>query len=88
MSFSPLEIAKVNHSSIESKDAAKSTVKAFQSPILDQCNSNSSGREIAKGIGETRLQYGAKYSMDKDIALAFARPELVNRPVKEVRFDV
>lgn len=63
-------------------------VKAFESPILDQCNSNSSGRDIAKVLGEIRLQYGATKSADKNTALAFASPELVDRPVKDARFDV
>lgn len=34
--------------------------QAFQSPLLDDCNSNSSGRDLAKSsIGETRIRYGA-----------------------------
>lgn len=87
MSFSPIEIAKVCRPSIMWITIANSVAEAFDSPLLDQCNSNSSGREIAKVQSDTRLRYGVTKSTDKTTVLAFARPELVDRPVKDAKFD-
>ena len=64
--------------------------QAFESPLLVDCNSNSSGRDIAKFVGEPEIRYGAKRGShsDEKTRLAFADPAAVHSPQKGERFDV
>lgn len=88
MSFSPLEMAKVSwHSSVA--PAYSNVNQAFNSPMLANVNSNSSGRDIAEVAGETRVQYGVFRNDSTGTArLGFGHPDFVNRPRKGMRFEV
>ena len=62
--------------------------KAFGAPMLSNCNSNASGRDIAKAdVGATRVQYGASQANGR-MRLGFANPARVERPRESVDFDV
>lgn len=88
MSLSPLEIAKVRVNIMESMfEQLLTRRQAFEAPILSDCNSNSSGRDMAKGVGTARARYGAIRDNGK-LKLAFADPSHVERPWEHARFDI
>lgn len=63
-------------------------LQAFESPLLKESNSNSSGRDIAKALGKTETRYGA--AMDaagQTSRLVFANPSRVEVPRREARFN-
>jgi hypothetical protein len=62
--------------------------KAFQSPLLANYNSNSTGRDIARAAEDTSIQYGAKAGEpgDKKAILGFARPGEVDSPEEGASF--
>lgn len=70
--------------------------KAFEAPLLSDCNSNSSGRDIAKAAGNVEVQYGAtngsmRHGKDTDSVvtrLAFGEQGFVNPPKKDTHFEV
>lgn len=63
--------------------------QAFEAPLLSDCNSNSSGRDIAKRVGDLRVQYGSfQDGSDSQMKLAFADPEEVRRPQQGAHFDM
>ena len=64
--------------------------QAFESPMLANVNSNSSGRDIARGFGDVRVKYGTKMGdpMHGNAKLASGDPAFVNKPAKGARFDV
>ena len=60
--------------------------------MLQNCNSNSSGRDIAKQMGEVEVKYGAQRRNLVDgsgsvTLLAFANPLHVGQPQQDLRFD-
>ena len=69
-------------------------MKAFEAPLLSDCNSNSSGRDIAKTVGTVTIKYGVvkngasavssyvkMLSGSRDCSkLAFADPSMVDTP--------
>jgi hypothetical protein len=66
------------------------TSQAFESPLLTDVNSNSSGRDLARNVGEVRVRYGAtsQYAMPEKTKLAFGNTAAVVRPEKGARFDL
>lgn len=73
------------------------SIKAFEAPILADCNSNSSGAHIARTVGDVCTQYGAtengntRENLARGILvkkIAFADPKLVDLPRRNTRFDV
>lgn len=59
------------------------TLQAFESPLLADCNSNCSGRDMAMKMNELELQYGVVAYDDQatgDAKLAFADPKVVEKP--------
>lgn len=66
--------------------------QAFDSPLLADEHSNSSGRDMAKTdrIGGAKVRYGAttQYGRSDQRKLAFANPVLVSEPQKGMRFDL
>ena len=73
-----------------------SITKAFQSPLLVECNSNSSANQIAKVMGEVPIRYGVSSSlMNLDgvgeyaaTKIAFGDPGVVYRPSDKFLFAV
>ncbi|KAK5172795.1 uncharacterized protein LTR77_002915 [Saxophila tyrrhenica] len=64
--------------------------KAFEAPALSTCNSNSSGREIAKSMGEVEIRYGITSSQANrgGTKLVFAHPAFVVPPQQRTLFDI
>lgn len=61
VSFSPLEIGKVRFEILAgSTEVSLIYCQAFEAPLLHECNSNSSGNEIAKSAGQMAVQYGIR----------------------------
>ena len=60
-------------------------LQAFESPLLTDVNSNSSGRDLANTVGEVRVRYGAthQYGMPEKTKIAFANPIVVKQPESE-----
>ena len=89
VSFSPMELAKVSLP-LSYTVALAHEEKAFESPLLADCNSNSSGRDVAKFVGEKSIRYGVVKSSPhgEKTRLAFADPGSVGLPRKGERFDV
>lgn len=89
-SFSPLEIAKVRSIARTYMPTVLTLSQAFESPLLADVNSNSSGRDLAKQVGEVRVRYGstAQHGLSKKSKLAFANPMLVECPEKGATFDL
>jgi hypothetical protein len=59
--------------------------------MLADCNSNSSGKDISKAVGDTQVQYGANQVLlgaTKLTKLSFAHPNFVGHPEEGSRFDV
>ena len=59
--------------------------------MLADCNSNSSGRDMARKMNDTRIQYGVVASHDsseKGKKLAFASPEVVEKPRTGMLIDI
>ena len=91
MSFSPLEIAKVRSSQLQDATlAADKNLLAFGSPLLADCNSNCSGRELVKSTGSRRVRYGAKRPTRADgtRTLGFADSSTLEKPARGMQFDV
>lgn len=63
--------------------------KAFESPMLAECNSNSSGRELAEAVGSVRVRYGvvSDHAVNGTAKLAIASADLVAAPKAGMRFD-
>lgn len=64
--------------------------QAFEAPLLSDCNSNSSGWDIAKSVGDTEVQYGAVRDggFPGPTKLAFAYPSIVGSPQKDSQFNI
>ena len=91
MSFSPLEIAKVRSSQLQDANlATDKNLQAFGSPLLADCNSNCSGRELAKSTGSRSVRYGAARPTRADgtRTLGFADSSTVEKPARGMQFDV
>jgi hypothetical protein len=59
--------------------------------MLADCNSNSSGKDISKAVGDTQVQYGATQLLlgaTMVTKLSFANPNSVGHPEEGSRFDV
>ena len=58
--------------------------------MLAECNSNSSGRDVAGSVGNLSVQYGAtsNNAAGGTIKLAFADGSRVQKPATGTRFDV
>jgi hypothetical protein len=88
-----LEIAKVGPG-LQVDDITRliDTSQAFESPLLADEHSNSSGRDLAKveRIGGAEVKYGAtsQYGRPDQVKLAFANPVLVTEPQKGMKFDL
>lgn len=66
-------------------------MQAFEAPLLADCNSNTSGKDISKTVGETQVQYGATQMLlgaTKVTKLSFANPDFVRYPEEGSRFDM
>lgn len=65
-------------------------LQAFEAPILSQCSSNSSGREMAKLIGSERIRYGVvqRDACGGATKLAFASSGLAKPPSRGCALDV
>lgn len=67
--------------------------KAFEAPLLANCPSNSSAKEVAKTTGEVAIRYGAIGGAYQGVVgqnaekIAFADASVVHRPRKGVQFD-
>ena len=62
--------------------------------MFGECNSNSTGGDVAKAVGDVRIRYGQTSAgeMDQNGAgnqtkLAFADPAVVHFPRKDTRLD-
>ena len=89
ISMSPLEVAKVRSERISSIISELMTGQAFEAPLLSASNSNCSGRDVAKTVGDMRVQYGATTSsFQGPVRLAFANPDQVIRPIRHQLFDL
>lgn len=67
------------------------SMQAFESPLLADCNSNSSGGDIARKAGETPIRYGVIASEDQTkagVKLAFADPAVVEKPRSGMLIDI
>jgi hypothetical protein len=67
-------------------------LQAFESPMLEDCHSNSSAREMAKVVGSTRIRYGAKGEdalgkTEIRRRLAFAHPDVSEQVTSGERID-
>lgn len=64
-------------------------LKAFESPMLAECNSNSSGRELAEAVGSVRVRYGvvSNDAVNGKAKLAVASVDLASPPKAGMRFD-
>jgi hypothetical protein len=61
--------------------------KAFEAPMMSDCNSNSTARSIAKGMGDLPVKYGCDTStVQVDSRLLFGSPGDVFRPQTNSRF--
>ena len=69
--------------------------QAFEAPLLDGCNSSSSGEQVAKALGEKPIQYGATgNAVDRDgiveyeaRKITFEDPTVMYRPLDRFRFE-
>ena len=89
VSFSPVEMAKVrSHSGLPHVEYQLSS-QAFDSPMFANCNSNSSGRDVAKEMVDVDVQYGSREvgAPGDSVKLTFSDPRTVKQPVKGARFD-
>jgi hypothetical protein len=63
-------------------------LKAFESPLLAEFNSNSSGRDLARATTASSVRYGARSAREYDgQKLAFGQYESVRTPLKGTAFD-
>ena len=64
-------------------------VAVFESPLLPDVNSNLSGRDLARTVGEVRVRCSAlrQYGMPKKTKIAFANPVIVDRPHSSPSFS-
>jgi hypothetical protein len=62
--------------------------KAFQSPLLDDYNSNSTGRDLARVTDDTSIRYGARVGQQNDRKgiLGFARATQIDSPDEGASF--
>ena len=62
--------------------------QAFESPLLANEDSNSSGRDIARSVDDRPIRYGARsdFSMHGRTKLAFADPSVVLKPESGAKF--
>lgn len=58
--------------------------------MLADCNSNSSGRDLAKVMRDFNVKYGMMHSnpSSEKVKIAFGDPGLVKAPQKGMRFDI
>ena len=65
-------------------------MQAFQSPLLADYNSNSSGRDLANASEDVETRYGSVSPGEEGEKrqLAFGQPEMVENPERGARFDV
>lgn len=58
--------------------------------MLSDCNSNSSGRDLAKATRDFNVKYGMMHSKStsEKFKVAFGDPDVVSAPQKEMRFDM
>jgi hypothetical protein len=63
--------------------------KSFESPLLEACNSNSSGRDLAKKEGKVWIRYGEKQSQyGRHAKLGFGVADTINEPGKNTCYGV
>ena len=58
--------------------------------MFANCNSNSSGRDLAKSIGDVHVKYGVNTTNQPDDSgekLTFGHPDSVRHPKNGMRFD-
>ena len=98
-SFSPLEVAKVSFSpsflpcplmaSSKLEITRTNALQAFDSSLLADVNSNSSGRDLARNIGDIYVRYGsAQCGTPARSKLVFGDPAVLEQPEKGAKFDV
>ena len=65
------------------------TVKAFRSPILAECGSIATGRDLASSVRDVPIQYGSTRDPENEkTRLAFADTRFVDPPRKGERFEL
>jgi hypothetical protein len=63
--------------------------KCFESPLLEACNSNSSGRDLAKTEGKVRIRYGKKQGQHgRHAKLAFGVADMIDEPGRNICYGV
>ena len=89
VSFPPLEMAKVR-TEFALRRRILIIFQAFESPMLAECNSNSSGRDLAEAAGAAKVRYGAIRTDQKSdkTKLCFGDPEDIVPPENGMRFDI
>lgn len=82
VSFSPLELAKVCAGPWRALKRSLTKSQAFEAPILQDVNSNSSALEIANECVNMRVKYGSKVAREpgKGHKLAFGETDEIQRP--------
>ncbi len=62
--------------------------QAFEAPLLDSNTSNSSSRELVRGVEERPIRYGARDDLfvDGRTKLSFAHPQFITQPASGSHF--
>ena len=81
-------MAKVNSCYCYICDQLLTQDQAFDSQLFMDFNSNSSGRDIVKAVGDVELKYGACKFGPKSELLKFANPNIASTPIRGSRFEL